>query len=238
MKKPIWVVLALLFCWGAGFAQYPNTPEAKISEAGIKQYLKSKNRRLPLYLHELGEFGAKKTLSALAQSYAQQRSTYNAYYNAAVIFFTPETFYGEDVNPSLGKEETKKVVEYASLAIDRKPNNSDMYLIRGLALYRFYGLSDVNGIFSREHALWIKKHEKVVNQILSDFKTVEKLKPQLAPYAEMAKLYRGLGRTKEAVRCEREAKNRQKHYRLSGQVKASVREGFQNGISASATVFL
>lgn len=92
MKKPIWVVLALLFCWGAGFAQYPNTPETKISEAGIKQYLKSKNRRLPLYLHELGEFGAKKTLSALAQSYAQQRSTYNAYYNAAVIFLLRKRF--------------------------------------------------------------------------------------------------------------------------------------------------
>lgn len=237
MKKTILAVLALMFCWSAGFAQFPNMEYSNINPREIQKKLQ-RNEILPLNIWSLRSFNNKRILKENAKDSVKKHKNYVAYYNAAVINFTIETFDGSDVDYDLNDNETANVVLYATKAIAISPRTPDMYLLRGLARYRNYDLSDVNGLFYREHAQWIKTHKSNVREMLADFEKVEELNWKMAPYYEMAKLYKGLGENDKANACARKAAEAdralQAERRAAAGTRGAVRAGFKAGRSTRA----
>ena len=160
---------------------------------------------LPLNINEYYSFNGeaeKQAAVKCAQAKLRQADNYVNNYNAAVIFATASEEEGVDYGVRVSGEEANQAANYAAKAIAKGANKDTtvyMYLLRGQTLFEHVvDYSIGNGktdLTNRAGAA----------QALADFEKVAEMKPDLAPYGNMAVLAEVLGDTAKMEQYQRKA---------------------------------
>lgn len=142
------------------------------------------------------------TANKSSQTNKTKSDLYRAYYNAAVINFTEETFTKIGASP-LDDNSADNVALYVTKALELSTRHeADLRLLRSLAWFRKYQLGDLGERSKENIQRWVSAHPETVGKILADFKEVEELDEQKAPYDEMIYLYEMLGEHRKAEACK------------------------------------
>ncbi len=148
---------------------------------------------LPIYVTENWSYwgDGKEKAAIAAKRRAYNEKSYQAYFNAAVVWATKPSFEGYDnvypLNPQSkigGDYVVSAAIGFADRAIEKEPGQPYMYLLRGQVQYE-QGVAYYpgNGRFAIREG---KKY--MADNAWSDFLTVENIKPSIAPYCDMAVL--------------------------------------------------
>ena len=223
MKKTVKILCTLLFAAGA-FPAAAATDDLWEQELKPEQVVArlQKCEFLPLHFTKHGGFDSpeqKAKFAELAVDRSIACKSYAAYFNAAVIYFTPDGVYSWDEEPSFTERDAANALRFADKAISLSPQAPHMYFVRAeIQAVQGAEWNDATGRYD------IKSHE-AVRDALSDYDKVAQINPLLAPFHKMALLAFSLKQPKRAeaylvsARAQEKALAQQKQREFQKQIK-------------------
>ena len=143
---------------------------------------------------------SEKQIKQLMQEMIVKYKNYNAYYNAVVIYAMPSDLSDLGTIYDYPDNALANVKKYAAKVLSINPNAFGIYYLRGLVTLRVAGFYEVPFRVTPLKT-FVKKHTNEARAALKDFEKVSKLRPDAAPWLDMADLYEGFGNKEKAQYC-------------------------------------
>lgn len=145
-------------------------------------------------------WSSEKQIKQLTQEMIVKHKSYNAYYNAVVIYAMPSELTDVGVIYYRRDNALANVKKYAAKVLSINPKAYGIYYLRGLVTLRVAGFYEVPFRVTPLRT-FVKKHTNEAKAALADFEKVAKLQPSAAPWLDMADLYEGFGNKEKAQYC-------------------------------------
>lgn len=205
-------VLTLVLAFVAGFfapAAKANSIQKELAKRGIH----SDDRAVAKTVYTNGlldyRLGAEwdialseKAIKQLTQEMIAKYQNYNAYYNAVVVYAMPSEFTDIEALYHHPANALANVKKYAAKVLSINPKAFGIYYLRGLVTLRVAGFYEVPFRITPLKT-FVKKHTNEARAALKDFEKVSKLRPDAAPWLDMADLYEGFGNKEKAQYCRK-----------------------------------
>ena len=145
---------------------------------------------------------SEKQIKRLTQDMIVKYTNYNAYYNAVVIYAMPSELTDVGVIYDYPDNALANVKKYAAKVLSINPEAYRIYYLRGVVTLRVAGFYEVPFRVTPLKT-FVKKHTNEARAALKDFEKVSKLRPDAAPWLDMADLYEGFGNKEKAQYCRK-----------------------------------
>ena len=143
---------------------------------------------------------SEKQIKRLTQDMIVKYKNYNAYYNAVVIYAVPSEWSDLGTIYDYPDNALANVKKYAAKVLSINPEAYRIYYLRGVVTLRVAGFYEVPFRVTPLKT-FVKKHTNEARAALKDFEKVSKLRPDAAPWLDMADLYEGFGNKAKAQYC-------------------------------------